>query len=135
VIALVMITLLNDGTIVSIAYDNVTVARLPEKWNLTVYFVVSLVMGSVAFISSCILLLLGLENMDSDNPSRFFQAFDISTFSYGQVLTLLWFKVSVSDYLTLWASRTDRFFFTRKPGKMLIVAFVIAVTISTIFSK
>jgi H+-transporting ATPase len=135
VIALVMITLLNDGTIVSIAYDNVTVARLPEKWNLTVYFVVSLVMGSVAFISSCILLLLGLENMDSDNPSRFFQAFDISTFSYGQVLTLLWFKVSVSDYLTLWASRTDRFFFTRKPGKMLLVAFVIAVTISTLFSK
>ena len=135
VIALVMITLLNDGTIVSIAYDNVTVARLPEKWNLTVYFVVAVVMGSVAFISSCILLLLGLENMDSQSPSGFFQAFDISPFSYGQVLTLLWFKVSVSDYLTLWASRTDRFFFTRKPGKLLLVSFTVAVLISTLFAK
>jgi len=50
VIALVMITLLNDGNIVSIAYDNTTVARLPEKWNLTVYCVVSVVLGSVAVI-------------------------------------------------------------------------------------
>jgi H+-transporting ATPase len=135
VIALVMIALLNDGTIVSIAYDNVTVGRLPEKWKLTVYCVVSVVLGSVAFVSSCILLLLGLDNMDAANPSVFFSAFDIAPFSYGQVLTLLWFKVSISDYLTLWSSRTDRLFFTRKPGKLLLVAFIVAVVTSTFFAK
>ena len=34
VIALVLITILNDGTIISIAYDNVKPSLVPEQWNL-----------------------------------------------------------------------------------------------------
>ena len=135
VIALVTITLLNDGTIISIAYDNVTVSKTPEKWKLTVYFAVSLMLGGVAFVSSCIMLLLGLNNMNADDPSSFFSAFGFHTFSYGEVLTLIWFKVSISDYLTLWAARTNGFFWTRKPGRLLLFAFLFAVTVSTFFSR
>ena len=36
VIALVMITILNDGTIISIAYDNTHASKVPEKWHLDV---------------------------------------------------------------------------------------------------
>jgi H+-transporting ATPase len=36
VIALVMITILNDGTIISIAYDNTHASKVPEKWHLNV---------------------------------------------------------------------------------------------------
>ena len=135
VIALVTITLLNDGTIISIAYDNVTVSKSPEKWKLTVYFAVSLMLGAVAFVSSCIMLLLGLNNMNKSDPSVFFSAFGFPTFSYGEVLTLVWFKVSISDYLTLWAARTNGLFWTRKPGRLLLAAFLFAVTVSTFFSK
>ena len=35
VMALVLITILNDGTIISIAYDHVVPSPRPEKWNLT----------------------------------------------------------------------------------------------------
>ena len=134
VIALVLITLLNDGTIISIAYDNVTVSRMPEKWNLTVYFAVSLMLGTIAFVSSCILLLLGLDNMNSKEESSFFSAFGISSFSYGELLTMIWFKVSISDYLTLWSARTNGLFFTRRPGFLLLCAFVLATLLSTLFA-
>lgn len=36
VIMLMLITLLNDGTLISIGYDNVTPSKMPEKWNLRV---------------------------------------------------------------------------------------------------
>ena len=31
---LMLITLLNDGTLISIGYDYVTPSKMPEKWNL-----------------------------------------------------------------------------------------------------
>ena len=33
---LMLITLLNDGTLISIGYDNVKPSHYPEKWNLRV---------------------------------------------------------------------------------------------------
>ncbi len=33
---LMLITLLNDGTLISIGYDNVKPSSMPEKWNLPV---------------------------------------------------------------------------------------------------
>ena len=132
VIALVTITLLNDGTLISVAYDNVTVAKEPEKWNLTVYFTVAFVQGGVAFISSVVLLLLGLNNMDAENPQVLLSAFGIPRWSYGEVLTAVWLKVSISDYLTLWGARTNSYVWSRRPGKLLTGAFVLATSVSTL---
>lgn len=36
VLMLILITVLNDGTLISVAYDHVNPARHPEKWNLKV---------------------------------------------------------------------------------------------------
>lgn len=38
VIMLMLITLLNDGTLIAIGYDNVTPSKIPEVWNLRVLF-------------------------------------------------------------------------------------------------
>ncbi|CAG9327110.1 unnamed protein product [Blepharisma stoltei] len=134
VIAIVLITVLNDGTIISIAYDKVTVSQKPEKWNLTLMFFNSCTLGSIALVSSIILVLLMLMHMDHEDPSDFFKGFDISTFTYGEILTALYLKVSISDFLTLFAARTSRFFWTRTPSKILIFAFIFACFVATIFS-
>jgi H+-transporting ATPase len=36
VLMLILITVLNDGTLISVAYDHVKPSHLPEKWNLKV---------------------------------------------------------------------------------------------------
>mmetsp|Transcript_13435 Transcript_13435/g.25309 ORF Transcript_13435/g.25309 Transcript_13435/m.25309 type:complete len:352 (-) Transcript_13435:37-1092(-) len=134
VLALVMITLLNDGTIISIAYDQVTVSKKPEKWNLHFIFAISTVLGGVALISSLIMLMLALSNMWDNQPNLFLNAFDIPAFSYGEVLTVMYLKVSISDFLTIYAARTSWFFWSRRPSKVLNGACIVATLAATFMS-
>lgn len=59
VITLILIAVLNDGTIVSIAYDNVSSSKTPEQWNLKGIFLVSGVLGSVTCGASLLCLWFG----------------------------------------------------------------------------
>lgn len=90
VITLVIITVLNDGTIISIAYDRVTVSQKPEKWQLPIIFMTSGILGLVATIASIVMVVLCLGNMDHDNRSAFFKAFGIPSFSYGEILSIMY---------------------------------------------
>jgi H+-transporting ATPase len=50
VLMLMLITLLNDGTLISIGYDTVHASPLPQRWNLPVLFTIASVLGMVACI-------------------------------------------------------------------------------------
>mgnify|MGYP001104904976 CR=1 FL=1 len=135
VIAIVIITVLNDGTIISIAYDKVTVSKKPEKWNLTLIFCNAIVLGAVALASSILLLILCLHNMDKHGgASSLFSGLGLNAFSYGEVMTAMYLKVSLSDFLTVFSARTTNFFWTRMPGKALMISFIIATVAATLFS-
>ena len=73
VIAIVLITILNDGTIISIAYDTVVASPRPEHWRLPEVFIISTLLGIVAVASSIFLLYCGLTaNASTDtDPSIF----------------------------------------------------------------
>jgi H+-transporting ATPase len=134
VLALVIITILNDGTLISIAYDQVTVSKKPEKWDLPFIFLLAMVLGAVVLLSSLALLGLSLSNMYDNNPNRILNAFGLDSFSYGEVLTTIYLQVSVADFMTIYSARTSSFFWTRRPGMVLNVAFVIATFAATILS-
>merc|ERR1711907_539543 len=53
---LMLITLLNDGTLIAIGYDNVNPSAEPDKWNLPALFTIGFVLAAVAFVSSIVLL-------------------------------------------------------------------------------
>ena len=134
VITIVIITLLNDGTIISIAYDKVTVSRTPNKWNLYLIFTIAILLGSIAFFSSLALLLLGLNNMDQDNRSDFFSGLGINCIPYDQVMTMLFLKICISNFLTVYSARCKSWFFTRLPGKFLFISTVFSMILTTILS-
>jgi hypothetical protein len=69
VLMLMLITLLNDGALISIGYDHVVANPIPEQWNLARLFIVATVMGAVAMGSSLLLLAAAL---DSNNPNGIF---------------------------------------------------------------
>ncbi|KAG2499210.1 hypothetical protein HYH03_002791 [Edaphochlamys debaryana] len=132
VLMLMLITLLNDGTLISIGYDNVKPSAMPEKWNLTVLFAVSCVLGAVACGSSLLILWAAL---DSWNPDGIFQKWGMGGMSYGKISTLIYLKVSVSDFLTLFSARThDGFFWSSKPSPILMGAALAALSISTVLA-
>ncbi len=132
VLMLMLITLLNDGTLISIGYDNVIPSKTPNKWNLPVLFVVSSVLAGVALISSLVLLWAAL---DSWNEGSFFQECGLNGLSYGQITTTIYLKVSISDFLTLFSARThDGFFWSSKPSPILLGAACFALMLSTILA-
>jgi H+-transporting ATPase len=132
VLMLMLITLLNDGTLISIGYDNAIPSKVPEKWNLKVLFLIGSVLAGVALVSSLILLYLCL---DSWNDSGLFQAWGIGGLSYGQITTTIYLKVSVSDFLTLFSARTgENWFWKSTPSPILLGAGGFALTLSTIIA-
>jgi H+-transporting ATPase len=56
VLMLMLITLLNDGTLITIAYDTAKANETPDKWNLPALFLASSVLGGVSCVSSLLLL-------------------------------------------------------------------------------
>jgi len=132
VLLLMLITLLNDGTLISIGYDRVNHSPTPSVWNLRELFVVAGVLGLVACLSS-ILLLWGA--LDSGNPHGLFAGFGIAPLNYGQVTAMVYLKVSVSDFLTLFSSRGGSGpFWSSMPAPLLLGAAGLALTLSTILA-
>eukprot|EP01032_Pedospumella_encystans_P020845 gene20845-biopygen17007 len=126
VLMLVLITLLNDGTLIAIGYDHVEARQTPEKWNLTVLYIVSSVLAFVALVSSIILLFLCLDSWNSGFCGGL---------SYGQITSAIYLKVSISDFLTLFSARTnENWFWSTAPAPILLGAGCLALTISTVIA-
>jgi len=127
-----LITLLNDGTLIAIGYDNVVPSRYPEKWNLSVLFCVGAVLGGVACISSLWLLYILLDSWSADG---LFQGLGLPGLSYGQITTAIYLKVSISDFLTLFSARTgENWFWSNAPAPILFGAACVALSTSTILA-
>jgi H+-transporting ATPase len=132
VLMLMIITVLNDGTLITIAYDYAKANSTPDRWNLPALYMTSSVLGAVSCVSSLLLLWLLL---DSWNPNGFFQRIGMKGIEYGQVISSIYLKVSVSDFLTLFSARTGtRFFWEVKPGPLLAAGGAIALSASSLIS-
>jgi len=132
VIFLMIITLINDGTLISVGYDHAVPSKYPERWILPILFLVSIVLGAVACGSSLILLYFCLTSWDDNN---LFQHMGIGGLNYGQIVNTIFLKVAVSDILTLFSARTaHQFFFQRKPHPILFCCALIALSLSTTLS-
>jgi H+-transporting ATPase len=132
VLMLMLITLLNDGTLIAIGYDKASAQKTPEKWNLPALFIVGSVLALVACISSLLLLHFSL---DSWREGSVYQEVGIGGLSYGQITTSIYLKVSISDFLTLFSARTgDDWFWSTRPAPVLLAAGSFALGCSTIFA-
>ena len=129
VIMLMLITLLNDGTLIAIGYDNVEPQLTPTVWNLRVLFAVGIVLAAVACVSSILLLSMSLHSWQEGS---IYQRIGIGGLSYGQITTSIYLKVSVSDFLTLFSARAgEKWFWTSTPAPVLLAAGSMALLTST----
>ena len=120
VLMLMLITLLNDISLITIAYDYVAPSAEPQRWNLRVLFFIGLILGLVACFSSLILLYILLTAGD---------------ISYGQVTTGIYLSVSLTDFLSIFTARTEgEFFWHSMPSPVLMAAALTSMTLSTILA-
>jgi len=72
--------------------------------------------------------------MDSNDRNVFLKFFGIKTMRYGEILTLIFLKVAVSNFLTVFSARTSSWFWSRKPGKALFTADIFGIIVCIFFS-
>jgi H+-transporting ATPase len=119
-VMIVMLALLNDGAILSIAYDNVHYKDQPEAWNMRMVLGIATVLGVIGVVSAFGLFYLGERVFHLDRA---------------HIQTLMYLKLSVAGHLTIFLTRTRGPFWSIRPAKILwgavlgtqIVATLIAV--------
>lgn len=93
-------------------------------------FTMSSLLAGVALLSSLIILYLCLNSW---SKGSIMHAFGLGQLSYGQIITVVYLKVSVSDFLTLFSARTpEGFFWSTYPSWILFGASCFALSLSTI---
>jgi H+-transporting ATPase len=118
-VMIVLLALLNDGAILSIAYDKVRPSNEPEAWNMPVVLGVSSFLGIAGVIASFGLFYLGERVFHLDR--EFIQ-------------TLMYLKLSVAGHLTIFITRTRGPFWSSSPAPVLFSAVVGTQLIATIFA-
>ena len=117
------------GTLISIGYDNVLPSSYPNSWNMKLLFIVSSSLGLIAMTSSLFLLWCCLDSWEDDSV---FAYLGIGGVSYGHITAIIYLKVSVSDFLTLFSARTgDKWFCAIAPAPILLFAGFLAIGLST----
>jgi H+-transporting ATPase len=106
-VMIVMLALLNDGAILSIAYDNVHYKDKPESWNMRMVLGVSTALGIIGVVSAFGLFYLGERVFHLDRP---------------HIQTLMYLKLSVAGHLTIFLTRTRGAFWSIRPAKILMIA-------------
>ncbi|RNF07463.1 P-ATPase family transporter: proton [Trypanosoma rangeli] len=137
VLMFMLITLLNDGCLMTIGYDRVVPSKLPQRWNLPVVFTIAIVLAVVACASSLMLLWIALEAWsDESYHHSWFKHLGLAQLKQGKVVTLLYLKISISDFLTLFSSRTGgEWFFSMMPGFVLLTGAVISLMVSSVVAS
>ena len=103
-VMIVMLALLNDGAILSIAYDNVHYKDQPEAWNMRMVLGISTVLGIIGVIAAFGLFYLGERVFHLDRA---------------HIQTLMYLKLSVAGHLTIFLTRTRKPFWSIRPAKIL----------------
>jgi len=108
-VMIVMLALLNDGAILSIAYDNVHYKDQPEAWNMPMVLGVATVLGLIGPVAAFGLFFLGERVYHLDRA---------------HIQTLMYLMLSVAGHLTIFLARTRGPFWTIRPARILWVAVV-----------
>ncbi|KAL5141089.1 Plasma membrane ATPase 4 [Glycine soja] len=125
-----IIAILNDGTIMTISKDRVKPSPLPDSWKLNEIFATGVVLGGYLALMTVI----------------FFWAIKETTFfpdKFGvrpihdnpdEMTAALYLQVSIVSQALIFVTRSRSWSFIERPGLLLVTAFVIAQLIATVIA-
>ena len=115
-VMIVLQTLLNDLPILAIAYDHARPGDLPDKWKMREILSISTFLGIMGVIFSFSLFYIGLEVLHLDAAT---------------LQTFIFLKLTVAGYLDIFMGRTRGFFWSIKPGGLLVISGVLTRILAT----
>ncbi len=118
-IQVVLLAILNDAAILTIAYDRVRASGRPERWDLTEVLVIAATLGFFGVVSTFGLVWI------AHGPLALTDAV---------VPTLVYLKLSVSGHFTVFLARTRGPFWSYRPAWVLLGAVVGTQLVATLIA-
>ena len=114
---IVLLALLNDLPILTIAFDNVKFSAKPEKWDMRTIILMGSYLGAMGVIQSLIVLYIGIE---------------IFHLSISELQAYIYLVLSIGGHLVLLVARTKGPFWSVKPAPRLLWAIILTQLTATI---
>jgi H+-transporting ATPase len=120
-VMIVIMSLLDDVPIMTIAYDNTPVSEQPIRWQMPRLLGVAGVLGLFSVAESFGLLLIGIRVISHPHLQQYFGLAD-----QHQLQTVMFLQLVVGGHLLLFVTRTERWFFEPPfPARPLVVAILL----------
>ena len=138
-IMIILLALLNDLPIMTIAYDNTKVSEFPVRWNMRSIFVLSTWLGIAGVLSSFGIFYIAMVYLKSHPDTAMFlpkipawiNAHDDKSF-LGFVQTLFFVKLILAGHFTIFNTRIADWFFKRPfPSMPLALASFLTALLGT----
>jgi H+-transporting ATPase len=131
-----IIALLNDGTIMTLSVDRVLPSMTPDAWDLAEIFSYATAYGLYLTASTVALVAIILKT------SFFYDHFGVtfngsvypSSANDPQLHTIVYLQVAIISQALIFVTRSHGFFFMERPSVALMVAFCIAQLVSSIIA-
>ncbi|KDO67282.1 hypothetical protein CISIN_1g002203mg [Citrus sinensis] len=122
-----IIAILNDGTIMTISKDRVKPSPQPDSWKLKEIFATGVVLGSYLAIMTVVFFWL-MRKTDF-----FSDAFGVRSLRTrpDEMMAALYLQVSIISQALIFVTRSRSWSFIERPGLLLATAFVIAQLVAT----
>ncbi|KAH9297055.1 hypothetical protein KI387_028737, partial [Taxus chinensis] len=125
-----VIAVLNDGTIMTISKDRVKPSQMPDSWKLKEIFATGTVLGTYLALTTVIFFKI-VE--DTDWFPNHFHVEPIKDDPY-KIMSALYLQVSIISQALIFVTRSRSWSFLERPGVLLMCAFLIAQLIATVIA-
>ncbi|CAH8389520.1 unnamed protein product [Eruca vesicaria subsp. sativa] len=125
-----IIAILNDGTIMTISKDRVKPSPIPDSWKLKEIFATGVVLGTYMALITVLFFWL------AHDTDFFPQKFGVRSLK-GQpeeLIAVLYLQVSIISQALIFVTRSRSWSFVERPGFLLLIAFLIAQLAATLIA-
>lgn len=121
-----IIAILNDGTIMTISKDRVKPSPLPDSWKLKEIFATGVVLGTYLATMTVIFFWAMYDHL------FFTEKFGVRPLgTNNEYMAALYLQVSIVSQALIFVTRSRSWSFLERPGLLLVIAFIIAQLIAT----
>ncbi|CAI0406946.1 unnamed protein product [Linum tenue] len=125
-----VIAILNDGTIMTISKDRVKPSPVPDSWRLSEIFATGVVLGGYLALMTVAFFWLAYEtNFFTDLTNK-----AVADQLNQQLASALYLQISTISQALIFVTRSRGWSFQERPGFLLVFAFLVAQLIATVIS-
>ncbi|CAL5054002.1 unnamed protein product [Urochloa decumbens] len=125
-----IIAVLNDGTIMTISKDRVKPSPMPDAWRLQEIFATGVVLGTYQALAT-VLFFWAVRD-----TSFFTNTFGVRHIgdSTEELMAAVYLQVSIISQALIFVTRARSWFFVERPGLLLVAAFLAAQLVATLIA-